>query len=126
MKHTLRGQALAEFALLLPMMCLLTFTMLDFGRVFYFQEAIANAAREGARYGATTKTATSGDIIARAQNEASGISPLNVTPVIQATGEKYVHVTVTYQFDLLTPFTEAVFGNSITLTAKSKMRAEYE
>ncbi len=126
MKHTFKGQALAEFALLLPMMCLLTFTMLDFGRAFYFQEAIANAAREGARYGATTKTATSGDIIARAQNEASGISPLNVTPLIQTSAEKHVEVTVTYQFELLTPFVQSVFGNSITLTAKSKMRAEYE
>jgi Flp pilus assembly protein TadG len=44
-----RGQSLVETALVLPVLALLTFGLLDFGRAYYFQVAITNAAREGAR-----------------------------------------------------------------------------
>jgi Flp pilus assembly protein TadG len=46
-----RGQSLVETALVLPVLALLTFGLLDFGRAYYFQVAITNAAREGARTG---------------------------------------------------------------------------
>jgi len=40
-----------EFALILPVMILLTLGMVDYGRAYYYQVAITNAAREGARTG---------------------------------------------------------------------------
>lgn len=43
------GQALVEMTLLLPLMFLLTFGLLDYGRAYYYQVAITNAAREGTR-----------------------------------------------------------------------------
>jgi Flp pilus assembly protein TadG len=46
-----RGQSLVETALVLPVLAFLTFGLLDFGRAYYFQVAITNAAREGARTG---------------------------------------------------------------------------
>jgi len=36
-------------AMVLPVLALLTFGLLDFGRAYYFQVSITNAAREGAR-----------------------------------------------------------------------------
>src|SRR5712691_10594139 len=45
------GQSLVEMALLLPVLALLTFGLVDFGRAYYFQVSITNAAREGARVG---------------------------------------------------------------------------
>lgn len=42
------GQALVEFALVLPIMVILLLTVLDLGRLFYSQIAINNAAREAA------------------------------------------------------------------------------
>jgi len=36
-------------ALVLPVLAFLTFGLLDFGRAYYFQVAVTNAAREGAR-----------------------------------------------------------------------------
>lgn len=53
MTRTLRqhraGQSLVETALVIPVLALLTFGLLDFGRAYYFQVAVTNAAREGAR-----------------------------------------------------------------------------
>ncbi len=45
------GQSLVEMAMVLPVLALLTFGLLDFGRAYYFQVSITNAAREGARVG---------------------------------------------------------------------------
>lgn len=47
-----RGQALVEFAIVLPIMLLVLFGMVEFGRIFYTQLAVNNAAREGARWAA--------------------------------------------------------------------------
>ena len=46
-----RGQALVEFALVLPIFVLLLFGLFDVGRLVYVDNAVAQAAREGARYG---------------------------------------------------------------------------
>jgi Flp pilus assembly protein TadG len=46
-----RGQALVEFAIILPIFALLLFALLDFGRVIYAQQTITQDAREGARAG---------------------------------------------------------------------------
>ena len=45
------GQSLVEMAMVLPMLAFLTFGLLDFGRAYYFQVSVTNAAREGARVG---------------------------------------------------------------------------
>ena len=42
------GQALVEFAFILPVMCALLLLALDFGRLFYTFIAVNNAAREAA------------------------------------------------------------------------------
>ena len=46
-----RGQALVEFAIIVPIFMLLLFALLDFGRVIYAQQTITQDAREGARAG---------------------------------------------------------------------------
>ncbi|MFC2043467.1 TadE/TadG family type IV pilus assembly protein [Chloroflexota bacterium] len=46
-----RAQNLVEFALIFPVLMLLLFGIIDFGRIFHVLIAISNAAREGARYG---------------------------------------------------------------------------
>jgi len=44
-----RGQSLVEMAMVLPVLAILTFGLVDFGRAYYFQVSVTNAAREGAR-----------------------------------------------------------------------------
>ncbi|HYM51085.1 MAG TPA: TadE/TadG family type IV pilus assembly protein [Candidatus Limnocylindrales bacterium] len=46
-----RGQALAETALLFPLLMLLVLGSADLGRLFYYAVEVTNAAREGARQG---------------------------------------------------------------------------
>ena len=46
-----RGQALVEFALVVPIFLLLLFGLIEVGRFIYLNNAFNEAAREGARYG---------------------------------------------------------------------------
>lgn len=48
-----RAQALAEMAVMVPFLIIGMMGMLDLGRAFYYQIAITNAVREGARYAVT-------------------------------------------------------------------------
>lgn len=63
-----RGQALAEFALVLPVFLAMLFGAIDIGRVIWAADALANAAREGARFASVrgdsdiTPDATKADI----------------------------------------------------------------
>jgi hypothetical protein len=47
-----RGQALAEFALVIPMFLLLLFSIITFGLYVFYNQQLENAAREAARYAA--------------------------------------------------------------------------
>lgn len=46
-----RGAIIVEFAILLPFFLLLVIGMIEFGLLFYNQQVITNASREGARAG---------------------------------------------------------------------------
>ena len=46
-----RGQALVELALVLPLLILLLFGTMEFGRIFHSYLVLTNASREGARAG---------------------------------------------------------------------------
>ena len=94
------GQSLVEMAMVLPVLVFLTFGLLDFGRAYYFQVSVTNAAREGARVAilniytgpqspscsssnsyATCPVQTDGNIVNAVYNELtySGITPNSVT-----------------------------------------------
>ena len=44
-----RGQSMIEFALVSPLLFLMVFLLIDFGRLVYIYSAMSNAAKEGAR-----------------------------------------------------------------------------
>lgn len=50
MKRSQRGVALVEFALVLPLLILLSMITAEFGRALYQYNTLAKAARDGARY----------------------------------------------------------------------------
>lgn len=64
------GQGLTEFALLLPVLLFVLLGAVDLGRVYNSFVTIANASREGARYG-MTNPAKIDEIKIRTQQEAS-------------------------------------------------------
>jgi hypothetical protein len=49
---TTRGQAVVEFALVFPIFLVLLFAVIVIGLVIFYQQQLANAARQGARYAA--------------------------------------------------------------------------
>lgn len=54
-----RGQALVEFALVLPVLLILTMLIIQYGIIFYTTIGLTNLSREGARYAATSPTSDS-------------------------------------------------------------------
>ena len=46
-KRKTRGQAMVEFALVLPIFAILLFGIIDIGRYVYTANALSNGAREG-------------------------------------------------------------------------------
>ena len=88
-KHKTRGQAMVEFALVLPIFAILLFGIIDIGRYVYTANALSNGAREGARAGSvanrpspTCDGLTRGNcIIAVAGANSWGVPAANVTTV---------------------------------------------
>ena len=72
------GQAVAEFALAIPVFLLLLFGLIDIGRLVYVNNAISQAAREGARYGAVQ--GRSGTAAARTDVAAYTVSMMAAVP----------------------------------------------
>src|SRR6266540_7504972 len=66
------GVAAVEFALILPVLALLLFGVLEFGRVWSQYQVFQGAAREGARCAAVQATQFSDCEIQPAINEAAG------------------------------------------------------
>lgn len=92
------GQELVEFALILPLLLLLFLGIIEVGRLMLSYNTIANAAREGARYGIVDPTNAAG-IEAAAGELIIGLAcdPLSVgPPVVDATS---VSLTVSCGFE---------------------------
>jgi Flp pilus assembly pilin Flp len=125
-----RGAAAVEFALLLPLLVLIVFGIVDFGRAINAQITLTQAAREGARALALGQT----DYQTRGLDAAIGFSGVTVTdlpdsngvtgcpPGAEQTGDDAV-VQVTYTFSFITPVGFA-FGPTKTLTAEGVMPCE--
>ena len=124
------GQALVEFAFVLPVLLLLMVAIVDFGIIFYTQMTVTNAAWEGARAGATIVDPTQGDqeITGAVQAAAYGLDSSRLTinidpaqdesprnqPYPAPRGESLT-VTVQYPVELSFPaLTVPVTGQAVT------------
>jgi Flp pilus assembly protein TadG len=119
-----------EFALLLPVLLLLVFGIVDFGRALNAQITLTQAAREGVRLAALGQP----NVVSRTQAAATGISPVTVTVTVCRAGAGPAAdavVKTSYSFSFVTPIgaIAAMFGGSgigspITLTAQGVMPCE--
>lgn len=50
------AQTMVEFALVFPLILLLTYGIMEFGRLVFIYASVTNSARQGARYGAASGT----------------------------------------------------------------------
>ena len=131
-----KGQSLVEFAIMLPILLLLILGVFDLGRVIYYYSAIANAAREGARFGVVLEpgSASEASVEGFTLSRAIGVDPVvNATYTIRteiAGSEvneiQIIVVDTSYQFIPATPLIGVLFEPSgfITVNASSVMDLE--
>jgi len=98
--HRERGQALVEFALVLPILATLLLGVIQFGIVFHDYLALADAVRTGARQASVTHdgTAATNAVIASASELKSTDLAIGVSST-WAPGSD-VTVTATYPYDI--------------------------
>ncbi len=127
-----RGQSLVEYALVLPILLLLLVGIMEFGIAVFNYNTIANAAREGARYGIVHKRDADTDkgragIEMAALRLTSGLDQgaLEIVPTWPE-GEDVVRVEVTYESQLITRMIiKAVGGDpALNLRAVATMQLE--
>jgi Flp pilus assembly protein TadG len=128
-----KGQALVEFALLIPIFLILLFAIVDFGMGFYSWITVTNAAREGARLGAVLATQQEiEDRVYDSVNLPDEGTKMSVT-VTNAQGQpgESVVVKVDYDYDLITPLAGLVqfvsgdtIGPTLTFSSTAEMRLE--
>ena len=129
-----RGSVAVEFALLLPVLLLLVFGIIDFGRAINDQITLTQAAREGVRLAALGQSAAT--VQSRVTLAANPLTPVTSTVTLAcgpgAPGNADAIVTVTYNFSFITPvgafaamFGTASFGSvPKMLTATGEMPCE--
>jgi Flp pilus assembly protein TadG len=148
--HDRRGQALVEFALIIPIFLVLVFGIVDAGRLVFTYNTIANAARAGARVaivnqaasgsGACDTTQPGANALGCAQSAAVGadVAPSDITVTYGGYDDSgdcgtgapasyqigcVVTVSVTGHFTPLTPVIGQLIG-PVDLTSITKMPIE--
>jgi Flp pilus assembly pilin Flp len=130
------GAAMVEFAIVLPLLTLLVFGMIDFGRAFKYYNNLATAARDGARYGAAQSPPTPSQIIARVDavfRDAAGPTSASLPSVTNYTtvgdppppvppGTQVRVSIVDYPYDALSPF---VPTGGLKFTVSATFRREW-
>ena len=126
-----RGAAAVEFALVFPLLLLIVFGIIDFGRALNAQITLTQAAREGARLDAVGDA----NVVTATQQAATGLSPVSVTVTTCPPGvapDSDAVVRVSYRFSFITPIGAVAglignpggLGSPLTLTAQGVMPCE--
>ena len=122
-----KGQALVEFAFVLPIILLVLMGIIEFGRIFNTYLVLTNASREGARVAAV------GGADLDIMNSVRNVTPtldqasLNITiNPIETSRTRGLPVTVitTYNLPLICPLVNVVLPNPFPLTSQTTMRIE--
>jgi Flp pilus assembly protein TadG len=121
--RSVRGQALVEFALVLPMILILLVGILEFARAWNAHQVITDAAREGARIAVVadqppidsmTKKTMVRNAISRALSNAA-IDPSKATVTVKGNGDgsgaqTTVNIQLPYHFTFFGPIIKMASG----------------
>jgi Flp pilus assembly protein TadG len=126
-----RGQAIVETALVLPVLVLIVFGSLEFGRVVNAWSIVTQASREGARMGAVNcaRDPLCGTQVDTAITNAlvgldAGSATVNYTVAPYASGDRF-RVQIDYPVTIVTPLIGAFFGGgTVTVHGDTSMRLE--
>ncbi len=122
------GQALVEFALVLPVLLVILMGLFDFGRAVYAYTTVSNSAREALRVAIVDQNAAK--VVAEGKQAAMGLPPSSVNVVFTTpgcTGTVLIgcpaQVTVDHQWQAITPIIGQIVG-PITLSTTTEMPIE--
>lgn len=126
-----QGAAVVEFALVMPILALIIFGIIDFGRAFYTLNNIISAVREGARYGAILSAPSSPageqeikDRVRSVSQPFGGDTLTDDRIHVDFDGE-FVRVRVdSFPFQPLTPIASAVGVGTWPITRQATFRWE--
>lgn len=121
-----KGQSMVETALILPLILILLFGIVDFGRIFHAYLTLDHAGREAARLASIQKS--DDDITAKINSSTVGLDPNRLTITISPnetarTSGADAAVTLVYNIDFITPLV-ASLASPLTLTDTTVMRVE--
>ncbi|PLS06927.1 TadE/TadG family type IV pilus assembly protein [Neobacillus cucumis] len=114
-----KGQALVEFALILPLLIILLFGIIDFSRILHAYLTIDHAGREAAREASIGNGVS--DVKSTAVTNAASIGLTNGQ--VEVTLGTNATVKITYPISFLTPIVGQMVG-PITITDTTVMRVE--
>jgi hypothetical protein len=133
------GQSLVEFVLVVPILMLLVFGIIEFGRYFYTRLTLRDAVAEAARYAVTGNQFTdpvTGDPIGRAtsieriieqRTSSLGVDPadISISPADGGAPEQVVTINVHYHYAIALPSIASIVPTSLLdFTVSTSMRNE--
>ncbi len=137
-----RGQSMLEMAAVLPVLVVMVLAATDFGRLYYTNIEVQNAARAGAQYGSQSliTAADAGGMKTAATNDGSNIAGLTATasqctcmtgssvaacPTSYCSSNPngtFVQVNTSKTFDTIINY--PMIPHQLTLSAKAVMRVQ--
>jgi len=140
--RTCRGTSLLETALVLPLLLLITFSIIEFGAMFYAYLALENGVSQATRYGITGNVQTGlsrDDSIKAAMRDATPTLTIDDAAFsmshLPEGGSSWLagpggpgeieKVTVDYNYDIMTPLLRPFFsGGQFHIQVASSMKNE--
>lgn len=126
-----KGQALVEFALMLPIILFLLLGIVDFGRILYAANTINMASQEAVRYSGLGYSDDEVKQFAKdkcALADTDTLMTVDVTPEIIPPAKRpagtYVTVKISYKVKYLFPLTDVILGPSYDISSQSTIRVE--
>ena len=120
-----KGNAIIEFALVLPLLLLVLFGITEFGRAIMVTNVLHTASREGARLAVVSELSDTLSVQARVQEvcAASNITPKTIL-IEYSVETKSMRVSVTADFTVLSVSALPTFTGIIELRGVTTMRYE--
>jgi Flp pilus assembly protein TadG len=127
-----RGAAIVEFAVVAPVLFLLIFGMIEYGRMVMVQQVLTNASREAARQavldGATYSAVNSfvSSYLTSAAIPAAAVQPITMSPSDPSTAAygAPITVTVSVNFNQVSWLPSPIWLGGQVLRATTTMRKE--
>lgn len=130
LRSTQKGQAIVEMALVMPLLIMLLFGIVEFGRVLNTYMVVTNLSREGARIGAVGGSDTAIIDFVKSSAAASGFetSLISISPSPSSISKRArgssVMVTVSYPVDIFAPVIGTIIGDPYVVQSQTTMRVE--